>query len=228
VSASLAAPPIIDPAHLTWMAAFLSWLLAVPLYFITKFVTVVAHEGGHATIGTLLFQRVREITFDRRGGGGTLFEPPPPWPLSILVLAAGYLGPSMFGLLAAEMLAHGLTTFILWGSLGFLLVMLLVVRGPVGWLVVPALIALIGYVLMKVDGPRQMLFVHMWVWFLLISPVERMIVFLRASTHLSPDSDTRKLQHATLVPSVLWAVLLLAGTGTALVLGAGMLLHLST
>jgi hypothetical protein len=226
VPAGLAAPPITDPAHITWVAAFLSWVLAVPLYFISKFITVVAHEGGHAAIGTLLFQRVHAVVFDRHGGGGTEFESPPSWPFSIVVAAAGYLGPSMFGLLAAELLVRGMTTVILWGSLGFLLVMLLVVRGLVGWLLVPSLIALIGYVLVDVGAARQMLFVHMWVWFLLIAPVERMLVYLRDSTYLHPQSDTSVLRRATLLPSALWAILLLAGTGAALAFGASLILHL--
>jgi hypothetical protein len=215
---------VTDPASLNWTAAALSWILAVPLYYVTKFVTVIAHEGGHATIGKVLFQRLKEIRFDRGGGGVTHFDPPAPWLFSIFIGLAGYLGPSMFGLLAAEMLARGWTDMVLWGSLLFLLGMLLAVRGVVGWIIVPGLMVVIGYIAVKAEPSLRLLYTHMWVWFLLIAPVQRMFVFLEAKTYNSEKSDPGVLRRLTLLPREFWTLVFLAGTIAALVYGARLLL----
>src|SRR5213595_2294358 len=108
-------------ARLALTAAFLAWLLAVPLYVVTQFVATVAHEGGHALVATDAGE--------------------PPWLFAIFIGMAGYLGPSTFGLLAVALLIRGLNDAVLWASIGFLLLMLVVVRGPFGWFIVPALIA---------------------------------------------------------------------------------------
>ena len=76
-----------EPSSLTWTAAVLAWVLAVPLYFVTRFVSVVAHEGGHAIVAAALLRGVRAIRFDRSGGGVTDHEPAM-WPLGILISAA--------------------------------------------------------------------------------------------------------------------------------------------
>src|SRR5437763_5591185 len=129
-------------ARLALTAAFLAWLLAVPLYVVTQFVATVAHEGGHALVATVLFQKVRSIRLYRNAGGGT-DAGEPPWLFAIFIGMAGYLGPSTFGLLAVALLIRGLNDAVLWASIGFLLLMLVVVRGPFGWFIVPALIAAI-------------------------------------------------------------------------------------
>jgi hypothetical protein len=213
-----------DPSRLNWTAAALSWILAVPLFFVTKFISVIPHEGGHATVGKVLFQRLREIRFHPNGGGVTSFEPPIPWLADVLIGLAGYLGPSMFGILAAEMLAHGWTQMVLWGSLLFLLAMLLAVRGVVGWISVPTLMIVIGYVAVKVDPPLQSLYTYMWVWFLLIAPVEQMFFFLREKIYNNDGSDAAGLQKLTRLPRELWTLVFLAGTIAALVYGARLLL----
>jgi hypothetical protein len=213
-----------DPSRLNWTAAALAWILAVPLFLITKFVSVIPHEGGHALIGKLLFQRLKEIRFQSDGGGFTDFDPQPPWLFNILVGLAGYLGPSMFGLLAAEMLVRGWTRMVLWGSLLLLLVMLLAVRGVVGWITVPGLMVVIGYIAIKAEPPLQLLYTYMWVWFLLIAPVEQMFVFLQAKIYNNNRSDAAGLQQLTRLPRELWALVFLAGTIAALVYGARLLL----
>ncbi len=206
-------------------AAYLSWVLAVPLFFVTRYVNTVAHEGGHAIIGTLLLQKVVGIRFQGNKGGATSFAKEVPWPLGILVGAAGYLGPSMFGLLAIPLLRNGFTEAVLWASVGFLAVMLLLVRGPVGFVLVPALIVLIGWIAMKVKAPVQVLCAYMWVWFLLIAPVQEMLVHIEQRIFTNPGADTAKLQQMTRLPSEVWSFLLLVGTVAALVYGGSLLLH---
>ena len=211
-------------ARLALTAAFLAWLLAVPLYVVTQFVATVAHEGGHALVATVLFQKVRSIRLYRNAGGGT-DAGEPPWLFAIFIGMAGYLGPSTFGLLAVALLIRGLNDAVLWASIGFLLLMLVVVRGPFGWFIVPALIAAVFWVATKVPQPNRLLLTHVWVWLLLIVPVEDMLVYLRQRLYRRPTADTARMQRLTLLPSALWAVILLGGTVAALVYGGDLLLH---
>jgi hypothetical protein len=211
--------------HLVWTAAFLAWLAAVPMYLVANFVDTVAHEGGHALVATLLFQRVRAIRVDRKGNGVTEFAAPLPWLANVLVTLAGHLGPSMFGLLAVALLVHGLTDAVLWASLAFLLLMLVVVRGWVGWLLVPALLVAIFWVETHMRAPERLLLTHMWVWFLLIVPVETMVVMIRREVYKGKTTDFGKMRSMTLLPGVFWAFAMLAGTVAALAYGGKLLLH---
>jgi hypothetical protein len=213
-------------SSLTWTAALLAWVLAVPLFFVTRFVTVVAHEGGHAIMAVALLRAVKAIRLNRAGGGVTEYERPM-WPFGILISAAGYLGPSLFGLLAAWLLVRDETAAVLWGSIAFLAVMLFAVRGVVGLLLVPTLAVVLYQVAVKAEPAGQALFAHVWTWFLLISAVQRMLLFMSTGNYDAPGNDTEALSGMTLLPKALWGLILLAGTVAALVWGGGMLLRLT-
>ena len=223
--AVLAGPVSKATSSLAWTAAGLAWVLAVPLFYLTKYLAVVPHEGGHALIAKLLFQKLDSIRFKRSGDGVTKFARNLPWVADVPVTLAGYLGPSLFGLLAAEVLTRGGTTVVLWGSLVFLVIMLIAVRGLVGWLVVPGLMVVIGYVALKVPQPHQTLVTYVWVWFLLIVPVEHMFFFLRNKHYDNSSSDSGQMERLTRFPSALWALVFLAGTIAALAYGGSLLLR---
>jgi len=219
-----AAPAVYDPSRLAWAAALLAWVLAVPMYAVTTVVATVAHEGGHALVGTLLLQKVRAVRLQPDGGGVTEFGPIP-WLFNIFVSLAGYIGPSVFGLLAAALLLRGATEAVLWASLGFLFLMLFMVRGWFGLSLVPALMVVIFATATQVEPPLQVFFTYVWVWFLLIAPVEDMLVHIRQKIYESSGSDTRTMQRLTLVPSELWSLIFLTGTIAALVYGGSLLLR---
>src|SRR5262249_25824034 len=69
--AGLASPAVAVTSSLAWTAAALAWILAVPLFYLTKYLAVVPHEGGHALIAKLLFQKLDSIRFGRDGDGVT-------------------------------------------------------------------------------------------------------------------------------------------------------------
>ena len=214
------------PSRLAWSAALLSWVIAVPLWFVGKYVLVIAHEGGHALLAKLLFQRLRSITFDRNGGGATAPAAAVPWLFNIVIFLAGYLGPSMFGMVGAWLLVRGQTMMVLWASVAFLVLMLFAVRGLLGWLTVPGLIVVLYLVATRVDPPLQTLYTHMWVWFLLIGAVQRMLHFVLDRQYENGTNDSTHLADLTLVPSAIWAFVFLVGTIGALVYGGAMLLRL--
>jgi len=214
------------PSKLALSAALLSWVLAVPLWFVGKYVLVIAHEGGHALLAKLLFRKLHSIRFDRNGGGVTAPAAEVPWLFNILIFLAGYLGPSMFGLFGAWLLVRGQTTMVLWASMAFLVLMLFAVRGFLGWLTVPGLIVLLCLVTMRVDPPLQTLYTLMWVWFLLIGAVQRMLHFVLDRQYENGTNDSTHLADLTLVPSAIWASVFLAGTIGALAYGGAMLLRI--
>ncbi len=224
----LAAPAADGPSRLVWAAALLSWVVAVPLWFVTKFVLVIAHEGGHALLAKLLFQRLRAINFFRDGGGATVPADQVPLLCNVVIFLAGYLGPSLFGLFGVWLLVHGWTVQVLWASIAFLALMLFAVRGLLGWLLVPGLLVAVWLVIDRVDPPLQTLYTHMWVWFLLIGAVQRMILFVLHRQYEDDANDSISLQALTLVPSAIWAFLFLVGTIAALVYGGAMLLRTAT
>ncbi|HEV7961212.1 MAG TPA: M50 family metallopeptidase [Actinoplanes sp.] len=207
-------------------AAVIAWVLAVPLYFVTRWIGAVVHEGGHAIVAMALLRGVYSIRFNRNGGGETERQPVM-WPFGILISFAGYTGPSMFGLVAAWLLLHGRTDAVLWGSMAFLVMMLLVMRGFIGWLVVPVLIFVLYEITTSVEPPRQLLLAHVWTWFMLIYAVQQMIVYIHQKHYENPKSDTGRLRGYTMLPSVFWAAVLLATTIFALGWGGAMLLGLS-
>jgi hypothetical protein len=221
------AAPVTDASKLTWTAALLSWVLAVPLWYVTKYVLVIAHEGGHALLLKLCFQALRSVTFDSHGGGLTRPEQPVPWPFTVVALLAGYLGPSLFGLIGVWLLVRGQTQTALWASVAFLVAMLFAVRGVRGWLLVPGLIVIILLVAVRVDPPVQTLYTHMWVWFLLIGAVQRMLLFLSTKQYEEDENDAAILEGLTLIPSEIWTIVFLVGTIAALTYGGATLLQSS-
>jgi len=91
---------------------------------------------------------------------------------------------------------------------------------------VPGLIVVLYLVTMRVDPPLQTLYTYMWVWFLLIGAVQRMLHFVLDRQYESGTNDSTHLADLTLVPSAIWAFVFLVGTIAALAYGGAMLLRI--
>ena len=214
-----------DVDKVTWTAALIAWVLAVPMFFAGKYLYVLAHEGGHALLAVLLFRLVHSIDIKGNGSGLTRSENAM-WPFGILVVAFGYLGPSLFGLLAAWLLLHDPAETVLWGSIAFLSVMLLATRGFLGPLLIICLMVALYQIVTKAEPSMVNFVAHLWTWFLLISGVQAALMLIRRD-YKGKGNDAELLQKATLLPTYLWALILLVGTVAALVYGGGMLLRLT-
>jgi len=212
---------------MTWTAALIAWVLAVPMFFAGRYLTVIAHEGGHALLAVAVFRLVKSITIKTNASGGTVPDKDV-WPFYILVGAFGYLGPSLFGLLAAWLLLHDPAETVLWGSIAFLAVMLLATRGFFGPLLIICLMVVLYQIVTKAEPAMVALVAHVWTWFLLISGVQRMLIFMRNGSYNDKGNDTERLAQGTLLPRYLWGVILLVGSIAALVYGGGMLLRLTS
>jgi len=178
--------------------------------------TVMAHEGAHAMVGSLLFRRIGGITLNpdatggtRLGAGGRLG--------SILVGFAGYVGPSLFGLGAAWLIRLGHSVAVLWLTLVLLGVLAVLLVRSYGRITV----ALGGFglyaVLRYAPAAAQTVTAYGITWLLLLSGVRRVLeVGIRSD-------DAGQLRKLTYVPMFFWFLLWLAATGGAVALGGTML-----
>jgi hypothetical protein len=216
-----------DVTRITWTAALIAWVLAVPMFFAGKYLYVLAHEGGHAFLAVLLFRLVKGIDIKANGSGLTTHETAM-WPFGILIAAFGYLGPSLFGLFAAWLLLHDPAATVLWGSIAFLAVMLLATRGFLGPLLIICLMVVLYQIVTKAEPSLVTLAAHVWTWFLLISGVQAALLLMRERGYNAKGNDTQALRDATLLPKYVWGGILLVAAIAALAYGGAMLLRLST
>jgi hypothetical protein len=223
----LLAAVVTDADTMTWTAALIAWVLAVPMFFAGKYLYVLAHEGGHAFLAVLLFRFVKGIDIEKTGEGGTEREKAM-WPFGILISAFGYLGPSLFGLLAAWLLLHDPPATVLWGSIAFLAVMLLATRGFLGPLLIICLMVALYQIVTRAEPSMVALAAHVWTWFLLISGVQAALLLMRERGYNVKGNDTEALRAATLLPTYVWGGILLSGTIAALAYGGAMLLRLTS
>src|SRR5580704_17591180 len=165
--------------------------------------TVMAHEGAHAVLGSLLFRNVSgiELNADATGatlmnGGGCLG--------SVIVSFVGYVGPSLFGLGAARLIEFGHVAAVLWVALFLLGVLLIGLRrsfGMITVLLVAGLVFLVGH---YTPVGAQMAASYGITWLLLLSGVRRVVEIGAGS------ADGANLRSLTGLPRLLWALLWLA------------------
>jgi hypothetical protein len=194
------------------VAAFLV-VNAQSLWSLAKHFDVMAHEGMHATTGTVLGMPVRGIILKRNGDGVTQFRIPTIGGRGVFTGFVGYLGPSVFGLAAAGLIRLGYIIAVLWVIMVFLEVLLLKLFRSFGWISVPVTIAmffaLIGYTSTRV----QVVMAYCVTWVLLLSGVRS------AVQHGANAGDAIILKGMTRVHPRLWALLWAAGTLGAVYIG---------
>ena len=194
-------------------------LIASLFWPLTQHLITMAHEGSHAMIGSATGGKVTSMTLNRDGtavtnlAGANLF-------LSAL---AGYVGPSLFGILAATMLGHGVSPdVVLWASLVLLVVIFLQVRNVFGWLAV----VVAGFLFFMVGHygtpTGRTVFVYTWVWFLLLGGFVHTVQYNVRSLGWSADAGI--LRDLTKLPRGLWGLLWWLATLVALAYGGGLLL----
>jgi hypothetical protein len=178
--------------------------------------TVMAHEGAHAVLGSLLFRNVSgiELHADATGatlmsGGGCLGN--------VIVSFVGYVGPSLFGLGAARLIEFGHVVAVLWVALFLLGILLMGLRRSFGLITVILAGGLVLVVGKFTPASAQIGASYAITWLLLLSGVRR-IVEIGASS-----SDGARLRSLTGIPRLLWFLLWLAATLAAVAAGGSML-----
>lgn len=179
--------------------------------------TVMAHEGAHAVVGSLLLRKVSGIELHRDATGGTLLAEGGCLG-SILVSFAGYVGPSLFGLGAARLVQLGHAVAVLWVALALLGVLLAVLNRSYGMVTVVVAGVLVYLALRFTTAGTRTVVAYGIAWLLLLSGVRRVVEI----GIVSDDGD--RLKGLTHLPRLLWFLLWLAATLGAVAVGGKMLL----
>ena len=176
---------------------------------------VMAHEGGHAAGFAMALQKNRGIALNPNASGST--SPPLSigWLGYFFAAILGYLGPSLFGLAAAKMIETGHIVQVLWIALFLLALLLLTVTTRFGILTVIVAGALVFLVVRYTPREVQIVAAYAISWFLLLSAVRGIF-----EDGFRSDGDAGILQGHTFVPRFLWFLFWLAGTLTAVAIGA--------
>jgi hypothetical protein len=213
---SLTQHPLSDTAAvLIGLAAFVVIVLDVG-WSIIRHGTVMAHEGAHAVIGSLLFRNVSGIALKADATGGTLMQEGGCLG-SVIVSFAGYVGPSLFGLGAARLIEFGHVVAVLWVTLFLLGILLTGLRRSFGLITVILVGGLVFLAGKFTPASAQAGASYAITWLLLLSGVRR-IVEIGASS-----SDGARLRSLTGIPRLLWFLLWLAATLAAVAVGGSML-----
>ena len=174
--------------------------------------TVMAHEGAHAAASALLFRKVSRIKLNMDASGATYHDPAGCLG-SVVISFAGYIGPSLFGLASAKMIETGHILAVLWVALFLLVLLLFTVWMSFGMITVALAGGLVLVILRHTPLGAQIVTAYAVTWLLLLTGVRRIIeIGIRSQ-------DGKDLARQTLIPRVIWFLLWLACTVTAVAAG---------
>lgn len=212
-------------AHLPSMVSALMALLGVlavvvpGLLHAARHIDTIAHEGAHAVVGSLFGHRITHMDVKFNGEGATGIVPTSASALAKLPHAfMGYLGPSGFGIGAAELIRAGHIIAVPWIGMMGLLPVLYLARKSIGILLVVATVVVLVLLLGAGPAGLQEASAYGIAWFLLISGVTTI------SKHGKNAGDARILKEMIGLPRGFWSVLWLGGSVTALIFGSTLLL----
>ena len=218
----------LDPASWLVLATGAAALLAVAadrVWRVARTVVTIVHEGGHALAAVLTGRRLTGIRLHSDTSGLTLSVGKPTGPGMVATTAAGYLSPSLVGLLGVGLLAAEQVTVMLWAAAVVLLAMLVMVRNAYG--VLSLLLTGTVVVALSLYAPAdvQAAFGHTATWFLLIGAVRPVGELWRERRRHRPGStDADQLARLTGVPAAVWVGLFGLVTLGALAAGGWLLL----
>jgi hypothetical protein len=189
-------------------------IVAIPfLWPLIAHFNTMAHEGAHAVTGALLGFAPLGMHFERDASAATFFPGSMRGPREVVIGAMGYLGPSAFGLAAAKLIETGHVVAVPRIAVVLLVLMLFLIRKSFGLVSVPVAIAVLALVMRDGHGGVEEFTVYAMTWLLLLSGVRV------AVAHGAWAGDAVILSAITRLPRRFWALLWLAGSLLAVVIG---------
>jgi hypothetical protein len=187
-------------------------VLTPTLWRLAEHVDAMAHEGAHAAVASTLGFTVNGVTMNADATGGTdvAFRNGLRMMLTGFV---GYLGPSAFGLCAAKLIETDRVVTVLWVATILLVLLLFLIRKSFGIVSVPVAIALLAISMRYAHEGLQEVISYGLTWLLLLSGARTAMV------HGAGADDAGFLSATTHLPRRLWALLWIAGTLLAVVIG---------
>jgi hypothetical protein len=200
-------------------------VLSPTLWRPTRHVVTIAHEGAHGLVALAAGRRLSGIRLHSDTSGLTVSAGRPTGLGMVLTCLAGYIGPGLFGLGAAALLAAGRAVGLLWALLALLALLLVQIRNWYGlWSVlVTGTVVLAATWWLPPEG--QAAFAALATWFLLLAAPRTVLELHTArSRRRAPDSDADQLARLTPLPALFWIGFFLLVDVGALALGARWLL----
>jgi hypothetical protein len=188
-------------------------------------VVTIVHEGGHAMAALLTGRRLTGIRLHSDTSGLTLSVGKPSGFGMIVTATAGYLSPSVVGLIGVVLLAFGQVTVMLWAGLAVLVGMLIMIRNVYGVISLLVVGAVVLGVSLRADPDVQAAFGYGMTWFLLLGAVRPVSELHRTRRrHPGTRSDADILARLTHMPAALWVTIFATFTTGAALAGAYLLL----
>jgi hypothetical protein len=178
---------------------------------------VMAHEGAHAVVGSLLAHHVTGVKLNRDATGSTGVRSARGVRGHVFYFA-GYTGPSAFGLGAARLIEFGHVVAVLWVTLFLLGLLLTGIRMSFGLMSVILAGALVFAAARYMPMADQKGAAYGVTWLLLLTGVRGVLTFGVAA------SDAAVLATRTIIPRLLWFLLWLAAALAAVAVGGSMLI----
>jgi hypothetical protein len=200
----------------TGLLVFVAFLID-GVWRLARHISVIAHEGAHVAAGWSVGHSVSGVKLNRDATGVTAMRGPGGFG-AIIIGFAGYLGPSLFGLAAACLIALDQITTALVLALVCLAIMLVLIRNFFGVISV-AISGLLVFLVLRYGTPEvQAVAACALSWFLLFSGVRWVLV------HGTGAQDAIILTRSTRIPKFIWVTFWLAITVAALWVGGHLLL----
>ncbi|WP_369256756.1 M50 family metallopeptidase [Geodermatophilus amargosae] len=188
-------------------------------------VVTIAHEGAHGLAALATGRRLAGVRLHSDNSGLTVSKGRPTGLGMVLTCAAGYVGPALFGLGAAALLAAGYAVGVLWAVLALLALLLLQIRNLYGLWAVLVTGAGLAAVTAWLPPAGQAAVAAAVTWFLLLAAPRTVLELQRARRRrAAPDSDADQLARLTRLPAVLWVAVFLLVDVAALGLAISWLL----
>jgi hypothetical protein len=200
-------------------------VLSPTLWRPTRNVVTIAHEGAHGLVALAAGRRLSGIRLHSDTSGLTVSAGRPTGLGMVLTCSAGYIGPGLFGLGAAALLAAGHAIGLLWALLALLALLLVQIRNWYGLWSVLVTGAVVFGATWWLPPEGQAAFAALATWFLLLA-APRTVLELQTSrrTRRAPDSDADQLAGLTHFPALFWVGFFLLVDVGALLLGGFWLL----
>ena len=198
------------PRWLVLAAAIAALVLIVPhgVWRISRNVVTIAHESGHAAAAVLSGRRLTGIRLHSDTSGVTVSRGKPYGPGMVVTGVAGYITPSLLGLLGAALLTAGHITALLWFAVAGLAALLLMIRNAYG----VASVLVTGGIAFVVSWfgtpPVQAGCAYLFTWFLLVGGVRPVVELQRLRRRgQAPTSDADQLARLTQIHPLFWVAL---------------------
>src|SRR3954470_12004865 len=196
-------------------------VLSPTLWRITRNAVTIAHEGAHGAVALAAGRRLSGIRLHSDTSGLTVSAGKPTGLGMVLTCFAGYVGPGLFGLGAAALLAAGHAVGLLWALLLLLALLLVQIRNWYGLWSVLATGGVVFAATWWLPDEGQAAFAAVATWFLLLAAPRAVLELQTArSRRRAPDSDADQLARLTRLPALVWVGVFLAVDVGALLLGA--------